>query len=482
MGRGDAPHRLFLAAGLALAALTGCAQGRSAGPVVPDSAATVAFLDTLELRTFHYFWDLANPANGLVPDRWPTPSFSSIAAVGFALTAYPIGAERGWVPRADAARRALVTLRFFRNAPEGAATSGVTGYHGFFYHFLDLQTGSRYQTVELSTIDTALLLAGALACQSYFTGADSVETAIRAYADSLYLGADWGWASVRPPAVAMGWTPEGAFLCSDWIGYDEAMILYILALGSPTHPADSTAWSAWTSGYRWGTFEGQSYVQFGPLFGYEYSHVWVDFSGIADAYMRARGIDYFENSRRATYAQRAYAVANPSHWAGYGAALWGLTASDGPGDLTATVGGQTRQFHGYWARGASGVSTQDDGTIAPTAAASAAPFAPEIALPALAAMRRAYGDHLFGTYGFFDALNPSLTSGAVTQGHVDPTLGWFDTDYLGIDQGALLAMIENCRSGLIWRIMRSNPYIVRGLQRAGFAGGWLPATPARGAR
>jgi hypothetical protein len=460
------------------AAAFGCspAQGPgSGGP--PDSTATAAFLDTLELRTFHYFWDLANPSNGLVPDRWPTPSFSSIAAVGFGLTALPIGVERGYVSRADAAARALATLQFFWTAPQDSAASGATGYHGFFYHFLDMQTGQRYQTVELSTIDTALLLAGALTCQQYFTGTDPTETAVRAYADSVYRRADWGWASPRAPAVSMGWTPEGGFLPSDWVGYDEAMILYLLALGSPTHPVDSTAWAAWTAGYQWGTFEGQSYVQFGPLFGYEYSHVWVDYRGIADAYMAGHGIDYFEDSRRAAYAQRAYAVANPLGWSGYGVNLWGLTASDGPGDVTVSVGGQARQLQGYWARGASATSTQDDGTVAPTAAGAAVPFAPEIALPTLLAMRTAYGARLFGSYGFFDALNPTLRSGSVTQCSVDPTLGWFDTDYLGIDQGAMLAMIENYRTGLIWRLLRSSPYLIRGLRRAGFSGGWLATAP-----
>ncbi len=479
MGRARAPHRAGAAlAGLFAAALAGCANhpSSSLGPPPFDSAAASAFLDTVEVRTFHYFWDLANPANGLVPDRWPTPSFSSIAAVGFGLTALPVGVERGYVTRAAAAQRALATLRFFWTAPQGSGATGVTGYHGFFYHFLDMQTGQRYQTVELSTIDTALLLAGALTCQSYFTGADTVESAIRAYGDSLYRAADWTWASPRPPGVAMGWTPENGFLPNDWVGYNEAMILYILALGSPTHPADSAAWTTWTSGYQWGTFQGQSYVQFGPLFGYQFSHVWVDFRGIRDAFMRAQGSDYFENSRRATYAQRAYATANPFGWAGYGAGLWGLTASDGPGSFSLQLGGRTRQFHSYWARGASALATQDDGTVAPTAAGGAVPFAPEIAVPVLMAMRQQYGVRLFGQYGFLDALNPTLNVAApVTQGQVAPGVGWFDTDYLGIDQGSMLAMIENYRSGLIWQLLRGNPYVIAGLRRAGFSGGWLAA-------
>lgn len=463
-----------LVAALAASLLVACASNHPVGPPSPDSAQTAAFLDTLEERTFHYFWDLANSQNGLVPDRFPTPSFSSIAAVGFGLTAYPIGVERGYVTRDQAGQRVLTTLRFFWTAPQDSATTGVTGYKGLFYHFLDMNTGARFQTVELSTIDTALLLAGVLLCQSYFDGADSTETAIRALADSLYGRADWQWAQNRPPAVALGWHPESGFIPYDWRGYNEAMLIYVLALGSPTHPVGPDAWTAWTSTYSWGTFEGQTYLGFAPLFGHQYSHVWIDSRGIQDAYMQGRGIDYFENSRRATLAQRAYAIANPGAWTGYGAERWGLSASDGPADATLTVGGRSRQFHTYWARGASFTEIQDDGTIAPTAAGGSIPFAPEIAIPALFTLRHTYGDNLFSTYGFLDAFNPTFTAtGAAQQGWVDPQLGWFDTDYLGIDQGPIVAMIENYRSGLIWRLMRGNPHIVRGLCRAGFTGGWL---------
>lgn len=457
--------------------LTACAQtdgARAAQPARADSAAAAAFLDTLEERTFHYFWDLTDATTGLTPDRAPSPAPASIAAVGFALTAYPIGVERGYITRAQAADRALTTLRFFWTAPQGPAPSGVTGYHGFFYHFLDMPAGRRHQTTELSTIDTALLLAGVLTCQSYFDGTPDAEAAVRAYADSLYARVDWRWATVRPPAVAMGWTPEAGFLPTDWIGYNEAMILYVLALGSPTYGVDSTAWDAWLSGYRWGSFQMQDYIQFGPLFGYEYSHVWVDFRGIQDAYLRPRGIDYFEVSRRATYAQRAYAHANPLGWKGYSDSIWGLTASDGPASATVTLAGRPRRFHAYWARGTAPADTTDDGTLAPTAAGAAVPFAPEIAIPALRAMRAASGGRLFSTYGFLDAFNPTFTADvAVERGTVDPATGWVDGDYIGIDQGAIVAMLENYRTGLIWRTMRRNRYIRRGLERARFTGGWL---------
>ena len=457
-----------LAAALVATALAACGTNHSEGPPPPDSTQAAGFLDTLEERTFHYFWDLTNTTNGLTPDRSPAQSFSSIAAVGFALTAYPIGAERGYITRAQAAARTLTTLQFFWTATQDSSASGATGYHGFFYHFLDMNTGKRYQTVELSTIDTALLLAGVLFCQSYFDNAtDSSEAAIRRLADSIYRRTDWQWFSPRPPGVALGWHPEPGtgFLSYDWRGYNEAMILYLLALGSPTHPVDTAAWSQWTSAYQWGTFYRQSHVGFAPLFGHQYSHVWIDFRGIHDAYMQAHGIDYFENSRRATYAQQAYAAANPGGWTGYSSRIWGLTASDGPGDVTLTLSGRQRQFHSYWARGASFTETPDDGTLAPTAAGGSIPFAPEIAVPALWAMRQTYGASLFSTYGFRDAFNPTFTQSSAA--------GWFDVDYLGIDEGPIIAMIENYRTGLVWRVMKTNPYIVLGLCRAGFTGGWL---------
>src|SRR6476646_3968821 len=298
------------------------------GALLPSRLSTrqTAFLDTLERRTFNWFWDQTNPSNGLTPDRWPSKSFSSIAAVGFALTAYPVGVERGYLPRADAAQRTLTTLRFLYNAPQGTQPTNVTGYKGFFYHFLDMQTGYRFQQVELSTIDTSLLLGGVLFCQSYFTGADPTEYAIRAYADSIYLRVDWPWAVNHAPLVSMGWHPESGFINSDWKGYDEGMIVYILALGSPSHSIDAASWTAWTQSYVWLPYYGLPFISFPPLFGHQYSHVWIDFRGIQDAYMRGKGIDYFENSRRATNSQRSYAIDNPGHWRDYGANVWGLTA------------------------------------------------------------------------------------------------------------------------------------------------------------
>ena len=455
--------------------LAGGAACTSAGVSGPTPRPPITpFVDTVQARTFRYFWDLANPTNGLVPDRSPTPSFSSVAAVGFGLTAYLVGVERGWVSRAQAAERVLATLRFFWTAPQGPEPAGVTGHKGFFYHFLDMQTGRRFERVELSTIDTALLLAGMLACQQYFDGPAADEAEIRSLADSIYRRVDWTWAQARPPLVSMGWHPETGFIQHDWRGYMEAMLLYVLALGSPTHAVSADAWPRWTSTYEWGTFHGQAHVGFAPLFGHQYSHIWIDFRGIQDAYMRGRGIDYFENSRRATLSQRAYAIANPMGWRGYGADIWGLTAVDGPKDTTIVIDGRPRTFWTYSARGASFNEVRDDGTLAPTAAGGSIPFAPEIAIPALEAMRRTYGDHLFSTYGFLDSFNPTYQfSGRVQHGRVVPGVGWFDGDYLGIDQGPIVLQIENYRSGFVWELMKKSPYILEGLRKAGFSGGWL---------
>jgi hypothetical protein len=446
------------------------------GPTPPSALTTrqTAFLDTLERRTFDWFWERTDNNNGLTPDRWPTKSFSSVAAIGFALTAYPVGVERGYVTRSAAATRTLNTLRFMYNAPQGPQPTNVTGYKGFFYHFLDMQTGYRFQQVELSTIDTSLLIAGVLFCQSYYTGGDATEAAIRAYADSLYLRIEWPWAIARPPAVSMGWHPETGFIKADWNGYNEGMIVYVLAFGSPTHPIGPEAWTNWTNTYNWAAFYGQTHVNFAPLFGHQYSHIWIDYRGIKDAFMRGKGIDYFENSRRATISQRLYAMDNPGKFRDYGANIWGLTAVDGPHDTTVVIDGINRQFHTYSARGAAAGEIRDDGTIGPTAAGGSIAFAPEIAIPALIEMREKYADNLFTNYGFLDSFNPTFTLPIKPHhGNVVAGVGWFDSDYLGIDQGPIIAMVENYRTELIWKTMRTNKYIVAGLKKAGFTGGWL---------
>ncbi|MGB2870146.1 MAG: glucoamylase family protein [Bacteroidota bacterium] len=424
------------------------------------------FLDTLQQRTFSFFWKTTDSATGLAPDRYPTRTFSSVAGAGFALSAYPIGVERGYVARADASRRVLTTVRFFWGLPQNNHPVRSAGYNGFFYHFLHLDSGLRFADVELSTIDSALLLAGVLFCQSYFNGSSDDEQQIRAYADSLYRRMDWRWVQKRAPLVSMGWRPEKGFIQADWRGYDEGMILYILALGSPTYPVEPDAWKAWTENYKWATYYGQEFISFGPLFGHQYSHCWIDFRGIQDEYMRSKGIDYYENSRRAALTQPLYAKANPGKWRGYSSSVWGFTACDGPGDTSFVVDGFKRTFGGYAAHGVSFDWVNDDGTLSPTAPGGSIPFAPEICIPALKTMRDRFGSKLWKEYGFVDAFNPTF----VTTKTPD---GWFDVDYLGIDQGPIVIMIENFRNGFVWDVMKKNPYIVRGLQRAGFSGGWL---------
>ena len=424
-------------------------------------------IEDLEHRTFLFFWDLADKKSGMIPDRWPTESFSSIAATGFGLTAYIVGAERKYITRDEASERVLKTLLFLYQLPQGEQASYVGGYRGFFYHFINMHTGFRFKEVELSTIDTGLLMAGVLSCMSYFDGDNETEISIRKVADKLYKRVEWNGTLNGKDILSMGWHPESGFINSYWYGYNEAMILIVMAMGSPTHPVGASCWKAWTSKYNWASWKGYEHVNFGPLFGHQYSHQYIDFRGIKDEYMKSKGIDYFENSRRATYTQQAYCIENPEKFKDYSKDIWGLTACDGPGYSKNTWNGKDQVFDGYSARGIAADYHVDDGTLAPTAAGGSIAFAPEICLPALEAMFNKYGDLLYQKYGFKDSFNPTYTWGAGND------KGWFDKDYLGIDQGPILLMIENYRSGLIWKIMKKNPYIIEGLKKAGFTGGWL---------
>ncbi|HEY1128019.1 MAG TPA: glucoamylase family protein [Roseateles sp.] len=448
-------------------------------PAWAEAPSSDAFLADLERRTFDFFWETTDARTGLAPDRWPTPSFASIAAVGFALSAYPVGVARGYITRAQARERTLNTLRFFVGLPQGPGKRGVAGYKGFFYHFLDMKEGLRFDRCELSTVDTGLLLMGALHAQSFFDGEHADEARIRALVDELYGRVDWAWAQVRPPSIGHGWTPENGHIPNDWKGYNEAMLVYLLALGSPTRPVKPEAYDAWLSTYdahSWGESYGQTLLRFPPLFGHQFTHCWVDFRGIRDAYMAKKGFDYFENSRRATYAQQAYGQANPLGWRGYSAEVWGISASDGPADITlayTTTTGKTerRRFISYAGRG---MGLYDDGTLAPYASGSSIAFAPEIVVPTLMAIKERH-PHTWGRYGFWDSFNPSFNYPDVklTHGRIEPGKGWVDTDMLGIDQGPLLAMMGNHRGELIWQVMRQNEHLVKGLRKAGFTGGWL---------
>ena len=422
-------------------------------------------LEKLQHETFGYFLHETNPANGLVIDKtapdWP----SSIAATGLALACYPVSVERGFMSRAAAVERTLATLRFFWNSPQDPEPD-ATGYHGFFYHFLDMRTGRRAWQCEVSTVDTTFLLAGALAAAMYFDGATADEHEIRTLADALYRRADWQWAQNGGSTVTHGWTPEGGFLKYRWEGYDEALLLYVLGLGSPTHPLPDTSYAAWCVTYKWERMYGQEYLYAGPLFTHQLSHVWIDFRGIQDAFMREKGIDYFENSRRATYVQQQYAINNPLGFKDYGPCCWGITASEGPGPGTITINGIDRQLFDYVGRGVP--YGPDDGTLAPWALVASLPFAPEIVLPALHHCIHQAKLTEFNSYGFKASFNPSHP------GNPGNPYGWWVSPWhYGLNQGPIILMIENHRTGLLWRLMRHCPYLACGLRRAGFTGGWL---------
>jgi len=398
-------------------------------------------LDALQQKAFDYFWNEANPANGLIKDRNQSGSPGSIASMGFGLSAICIGIDHGWVTRPAGQARVLTTLQTLWNGPQAGTVAGNIGFKGLYYHFLDMTTATRTWDCELSTIDTALLFAGVIDCKQYFSTADPIDVQVRTLADQIYQRADWEFMRNFGAGLYMGWKPGGnGFLnFGRWVGYNEAMILYILALGSPTHPIPANNWTTWTSGYSWQTWYGYSYVNFPPLFGHQYSHCWVDFRYIKDPYMTAHGITYWENSRRATLAQRAYCIANPAGRVGYGADTWGITASDTP--------------TGYRARGAP-PAQNDDGTITPSAIGGSIAFAPSVCISALQNLYNTYGATTWSTYGFKDAFNP--------------TSNWVDPDYIGIDQGPIIIMIENFRTQSVWNRFMQNADIQVGLTRAGF--------------
>ena len=423
-----------------------------------------AELEKLQRDSFGYFLHETNPASGLVIDKtapdWP----ASIAATGLALACYPVGVERGFMARDAAAEQTLTTLRFFWNSHQGPEPDS-TGYKGFYYHFLDMQTGRRAWQCELSTVDSAFLLAGALTAGLYFDADSPDEHEIRTLADALYRRADWQWAQNQGATVTHGWKPESGFLKCRWEGYDEAMLLYMLGLGSPTYPLPESSYLAWTSSYRWEHCYGYEYLYSGPLFTHQLSHVWIDFRGIQDAYMRSKDSDYFENSRRATYVQQQYAIDNPLEFAGYGKHCWGLTASEGPGPGTIKLAGIEHTFFDYVGRGVP--YGPDDGTIAPWAVAASLPFAPEIVLPTLKYCIHQAELTKLNPYGFKASFNPTYP------GNADSPKGWVSPWHFGLNQGPIILMIENYRTGLLWQLMRNCPYIAHGLRRAGFSGGWL---------
>jgi len=422
-------------------------------------------LEKLQRSTFGYFLKEANLENGMVPDSTRHNSAASITAIGFALTAYTIGVEREYLTRAEAVERTLTTLRFFWNSAQSEEPD-ATGYKGFYYHFLDMQTGRRVYESELSTIDTTFLLAGALTAGMYFDQDTPEEKEIRTLAQALYARADWRWAQNGGLKVSHGWRPETGFIKYCWEGYSEALLLYVLGLGSPTHPLPVESYAAWASSYKWKKLYGYEFLYAGPLFIHQLSHVWIDFRGIQDDYMRERGIDYFENSRRAAYVQQAYAMRNPRKFAGYGEYAWGITASDGPGPATRKISGVERRFYDYRARCIP--YGPDDGTLAPWAVVASLPFAPDLVLPSIKHFDKAFPE-MTSKYGFKCSYNPTFSNGAKNSS------GWVSQGYYGLDQGPIVMMIENYQTGFLWRLMRECAPLVLGLRRAGFINGWLSA-------
>jgi len=418
-------------------------------------------LAKLQRDTFGYFQHETNLTNGMVPDNTRTGAHASIAAIGLGLATYPVAVEQSFISRDEAVDRVLTTLRFFWTSPQGME-SDATGYKGFYYHFLHMDTGRRAWESELSTIDSTILIAGALTTATYFDQETELEKEIRQLADDLYRRIDWQWAMNGGPKVSMGWKPECGFLPYWWEGYDEAILLHVLGIASPTSPLPPETYQAFTSTYSWKEIYGIEFLYGGPLFMHQISHLWIDFREIQDEFMSEKGIDYFENSRRATYIQQQYAIRNPNGFKGYGEATWGITASDGPGPAVLTIDGIERSFFDYESRGVP--YGPDDGTIAPWAVVASLPFAPEIVLPTLRSFNDLYPD-MTSKYGFKCSFNPTFNG--------ENEKGWISKGYYGLDQGPVVIMIENYRTDFFWELMKKCRYISDGLRKAGFKGGWL---------
>ena len=394
-----------------------------------------SFLEDLERRSLRYFWEQADPNTGLVPDRARTGgapldenhrNVASTAATGFGLTGLCIAAERGWIDRTQARERTRNTLRFF-------ATKAFEKY-GWFYHWIDSRTGERRWNSEVSSIDTALLLAGVLTARQCFRG----DREIANLSTQIYERVDFRWMlNGDPLLLSHGWKPETGFLKPRWDTFSEDTLLYILAIGSPAHSISPASWYAlWRDRYR---YEGHIYfTTIGvPLFMHQYAHAWVDYRYRRE--LRGDHIDYFENSISATLAHRAFCMNLSHEFPGYGPNIWGITASD--------------SAKGYLAWGGPPRDVAIDGTVVPSAAGGSLMFTPDLSVAALRAMRDKYGDKVYGRYGFVDAFNPAT--------------GWVDSDVIGINVGIMLLSAENARTGNIWRWFMDNREFPRALAKVG---------------
>ncbi|MDP2942964.1 MAG: glucoamylase family protein [Candidatus Omnitrophota bacterium] len=388
-----------------------------------ESLSEEQFLDLIERSAAMFFWNEANPENGLIKDTCKTRveddyPIASIASVGFGLPALCVAESRGWLPKRDVYDRILTTLKFFRD--------GAENVHGFYYHFLNMKTGERWGDCELSSIDTTLLIAGVVFAGEYFKG-----TEIEALAKELYDRMDWQWMMDNGSTPSMGWTPERGFLPYRWNSYSEHLVLNLLGIGSKTHPMPISSWDAFArpvTNYKQFKFVGPP-----PLFIHQYSHIFVDFKDKEDKHM-----DYFENSVQATLANRQWCIDNMNRSKSYGPNSWGLTACDGP--------------DGYKAYGAP--NGENDGTVAPTAAIGSIVFTPEVSIKLMKYLYANHQDKIWGKYGFVDSFNWDRK--------------WVSSKYIGIDEGPIVLMIENYRTGMIWKYFMRNENIKKALAMCGF--------------
>ncbi len=422
-------------------------------------------LKTLQCETFAYFLKYADPETGLIADKSSDDSPCSIGVVGMAFNAFIVAVERKYISRNDAATRIYKALNFLYHAPQNR-DKDATGYKGFFYHFLDMKTGKRVWNCELSTIDTAFFIAGALSAATYFTKKNKIENAIRDLADKLYKRVEWDWATNKKNTITHGWKPGSGFLKYRWDeAYSEAMILYMLALGSPTHPIKAEGYQEWISTFKITEVYGIKYLYAGPLFIHQFSHLWIDFRGIKDSFNKKVGFDYFENSVRATKVHQLYAIENPHHFKMYGKECWGITACDGPGNTTMKIDGKKIKFFGYKARGAP--FGPDDGTVSPWAVVASIPFMPKIVLKTMHTEIEKLDLKPNKLTGLDSSFNPTYPDTS------DNPNGWVSPCKFGLNQGAIVMMIENYQHATNWELAKKNKFIMAGLKAAGFTGGWL---------